>query len=201
MTFSKRVNCSKGLMRALVASVFMLVSGCDSPEFKPSANYCKMENRQIPDAELKGRLLLSLFKGQIHGRRMPFITIEIEQHLASLGLSANALSSGLDPRVSRALAEFVEQQPLCCQLVVKELTSPTNEQLLDDETRDGYFANFYVLKPPYCVVPEDGLLGDYRIGNYRAYVEAWKKETDPCRNDNIASISRAYNCGFSMSLH
>jgi len=173
----------------------MLVSGCDSPEFKPSANYCKMENRQIPDAELKGRLLLSLREGQIHRREMPFITIEIDQHLASLGLSANALSSSLDPRVSRALAEFVEQHPLCCQLVVKELTSPTNVELVGDETSEGYFGNFYVLNPPYCVVPEEGLLGYYET-SYKHLV----KGPNPCRG-NVASISRAYNCGFAFLLH
>jgi hypothetical protein len=195
-TISRRRTRVQGVMQIVAMLVVVMLGACG---FKPAENYCEEEHRKIPDAELKGKLLLSIRNVGILERahegisylNSVHLTKEIEEYLSTRGLSDKSPND----EVIFALTEFVEAHPICCQLIVKEVSSTTNKPLLDDETRDGYFANFYVLNPPYFRVPEEGRLVYFRPNVSKLPVRARENN-----QKNISSISRAYNCGFATVI-
>lgn len=186
--------------QAVIQIVAMLVvATLGACGFRPAENYCEEEHRKIPDAELKGQLLFSIRnfgilernKAGISYRNSVHLSKEMEEYLYARGLSDDSPKD----EVIFALTEFVEAQPLCCQLIIKEVSSPTNKPLQDDETREGYFANFYVLKPPYFKVPEEG-----RLVYFLPNVSNQPVRDRENNRRNILSISRAYNCGLAMVI-
>lgn len=123
-------------------------------------NFCKAENRRIPDAEMKGRLLLNVRKQERRGSDGTIVSGGLppymERYLATR-LSRNAT----DKEIESELASFSQKYPLCCQINESDILSPDNPYLgiypdgdfgASDREADGqyYFANIYIsLKNPF----------------------------------------------------
>ena len=150
----------------------------------PAPNFCKAENRRIPDSEMKGRLLLSLWKkhrspsGYISGGLPDYMETYVAEKV-----SANAS----DEEVRVALTRFAQENPQCCRLDSKELENLNNpalnasmedgsgraHQYFAEWVAKGYFANFRVNSEIFQ--PNDNLEWQLRI--------------------NTEVLATAYNCG------
>ena len=148
-------------MKRVLLFLVLAFTACDG--YHPAENYCEAEQRRIPDIELKGRLLASIRSApslrQSWGLELP---VEMEQYLLARGLAADDLenphlSATARKMTALALIDFVEKNPLCCQLAVKEVRDKSNHPGENDESDTrGWFANFYVQSTPYVIVPDGG---------------------------------------------
>jgi hypothetical protein len=166
-------------MKRLLILLTMLLTGCS--EYTPADNYCEQEHRQIPDVELKARMLTNVRNpGYPH-----FLTAEMEQYLTKRNLPFDAPKAD----VQKNLTEFIESHPLCCQFAVKEIWTKHNYPFVGDETPEsGYFANLYILNPPYGRIPDEGFPDEAD--------EFWVPRTaHEYFSANIHHVLRAHNCG------
>jgi len=123
------------------------------PPYK-AANFCKEENRRIPDAELKGRLLLGMSEVRHGASKLPD---EIRDYL-----SRSAPDGGRESRL-HALNRYVQENPGCCWFDDNDLKYRSNPiylpwfapgpsphiadadfDVVGEYVSKGYFSNFYI---------------------------------------------------------
>jgi hypothetical protein len=87
------------------------LSGCGllGPDLTPAPNFCKAENRQIPDAELKARLLFQL-------RKVQKLPAYIEDYIRT-----NAKVAASDFEIVATIERFVRANPNCCHFVTPSI--------------------------------------------------------------------------------
>ena len=87
-----------------VATIVMLLGGCANEQ---ELRFCERENRTIPDAELKGRLLFQLYKYPSSWGKLPsYMHVYIARNLSE---------DASDEKVQVILTEYANKNPLCCQ--------------------------------------------------------------------------------------
>lgn len=166
-------------------SALFLLSGCGH---RPAPNFCKAENRQIPDLEMKGRLLLNMYKFQnpVKDPRFPNNKPEVRERAGWVTLpkpineylKARSPINATEYQIQQILMSYVKTNPLCCQLIVDELYSDSNIMYkVYDFSSSDYFANFYLIdEGPFFKIPPSGESEDNKL---------WKK----------TNVIGARNCG------
>lgn len=184
----------------------LCLSGCDISPLLPEARFCRLENRIIPDNELKARLLLSIRKQYARDQRtIPEYSTRnrgLPRQMESYIEQTLTPERQDDQSVIRVLQRLVVEQPRCCQFNNVDVGTAKNpyyqvapDKRLGHDSRnsksESYFANFYILDgvnpPDITKMNEDEMLEIMKV-------------PIPSGPWHIYSVSAAYSCGYADAI-